>query len=253
MMRDLRSWARSQSTPATLVLVGLLAASFLASWFSQGKLLGPDLAFYPNDWLNRAWTLVSYPFGSQGNFFGVLFSCWWLWGIGGSIEREIGSARMAEFWLATSAIGALSFLLGFLLIGEASVLFGPYIPLSAVTVAWGTRNPNAQLLFMFVIPITGKWLAWISAGLVFFGTNNPKMALFAVVPLALAYLYASDRLPGLSYGGGRSSRRPTDGRGKFVSKQYLDDVKKREKEREERDRLRRLFENSLQNDQDPDR
>lgn len=254
IFRDFAQSARRSGCPVTIALVVALAISFLLAWTSQGRIFGADLAFAPMEMLARPWTLVTYPFGSIGNFLGVLFACWWLWGIGGGVERDIGSMAMGLFWLCMTLLGGLFFWLGYVIIGEAAWLFGPYVPIAAVTVVWGTRNPDAQLLFMFVIPITGKWIAWISAGLVFFGSYNPRLALFAVLPLGAAYLYAANLIPGLVYGRagrGTSSTRATGPR--WMSDEYVEKAKKREKEREEKERLRRLFENSLRDEKEEDR
>lgn len=256
MFREFTSNARTMGSPVTVAIVILLAGSFLVGWLSEGRWMGSELAFFPVDVAVRPWTLVSYPLGNIGNFLGVLFSCLWLWGIGGTVERDIGSRAFAIFWLAMSALGALFFWVGYIVLGEQAGLFGPYVPIAATTVVWGTRYPELQVMLMFVLCIKAKYVAWISVGLVFFGSYSPRLALFAIAPLAIAYLYASNKIPGLAYGrstSGGSGGGVKAGRGRMVSKQYLDDVKKREKERDERERLRRLFENSLDDKPDDDR
>jgi membrane associated rhomboid family serine protease len=252
LFRDFRSGAARHGAPVTVALVVVLATSFLLSWMSQGRFFGVDFAFFPTTAWERPWTFVSYAFGSIGNFIGVLIACLWLWGIGGMVERELGSRTFAKFWLLMTALGALSYYIGFLILRSPEPLFGPYVPLAATTVVWGTRNPTLEVLFLFVLRVQARWIAWISAGLVFFGTMSPAMGVFAIAPLVLAHFYAANKLPFLAYG--RSGpRAQTSKEPVWMTDKYLDEVKKREKEREERERLRKLFENSISDEPKDDR
>jgi hypothetical protein len=70
------------------------------------------------------------------------------------------------------------------------------------------------------------------------------LALFAVVPLGIAYLYAADKIPFLPWGSARRASRGLVTRIK-TDYQTIDKAFDRQKEREERERLRKLFEASL--------
>ncbi|MCX7800401.1 MAG: rhomboid family intramembrane serine protease [Fimbriimonadales bacterium] len=244
MARDLW-WNLRRNGEGTALLVVAIAGSFVLAFFGIG--LRGLLAFANASALERPWAFLSYPFAmGRGDLLAALFGCLWLYGIGGQLERTWGRPRFLGFFFAMAALGALAFWVGGFLLGTGSVLAGPWMPLAAITVAWGTLFPNQPVTFMFVLPLTGRWLAWLSAILVFFSSPNPAMALFACTPLALAWAYAGGRL------GSLGSARPTERswRGTRDDPRYREDVRRRERERAERERLRRLFENSVRDEED---
>lgn len=250
---DFRVKARQSGSVATAGIMTALVAGFLTNWFLHGS-AAQLMAFTPGSLTSAPWTLVTYPF-VQFEFIGVFFSCLWLWGVGGAVERDLGSGRYLVLWLALSALGALSVSLITPLMGHAVpfALIGTLIPLGAVTVIWGTRNPSAMMTLMFVLPITGKWMAWLSAGVVLFGMGmgNPMLGALAVVPLVVGWAFADNRIPGLPYGKSEPKRaawKPSERDDK-----YFDEVRKREKDREEREKLRRLFEGSIKDNPEDDR
>jgi membrane associated rhomboid family serine protease len=245
VFRDLQYSARKSGTPGTVIIIGAMVAGFLLCWLTVGRVFGPSLAMDPASALQHPWTLILYPFaGVPGAncFICVLFECWWLWLIGGSVERDMGSARYVGFFLLMAVLGGLAYWFGSALTGDQQYLIGAFMPVSAVTVVWGTRNPNATIILL-VLPITGKWLAWLSAALVFL-SGSPKLAPFACAPLVLAWAFAAEKLP-LSYKAVSRSRRVSGGVASPREKEYYDEVRKREQDRKERERLRKLFESSL--------
>lgn len=244
MARDLW-WNLRRNGEGTALLVVAIAGSFVLAFFGIG--LRDLLAFANVSALERPWTFLGYPFAmGRGDLLGALFGCLWLYGIGGQLEQTWGRRRFLGFFFAMAVLGALAFFVAGFLLGAGSVLAGPWMPLAAVTVAWGTLYPNQPVTFMFVLPLTGRWLAWLSAILVFFGSPNPAMALFACTPLILAWAYAGGRLGSL----GASRPTPRSWRGTRDDPRYREEVRRREQERAERERLRRLFENSLRDDED---
>jgi hypothetical protein len=78
------------------------------------------------------------------------------------------------------------------------------------------------------------------------GSRSPVIGVVATLPLGLWWLFGNDKIPFAQVAAERSSTRLTDRpvmRGAQVYDQkYYDDVKDREIEREEKERLRRLFE-----------
>jgi len=101
-----------------------------------------------------------------------------------------------------------------------------------------------------VIPITGKWIAIIDSALVLFvvGDGNPVAGIFALFPLGLAWAYAANRLPGLTFDKSPSKHSRAAKATERRDQSYYDDVFRRAKEREEQERLRKLFESSLEDD-----
>lgn len=233
--------------PATTALVGAIVLSYVLAYAQV--LDWSALAFFPERLWQTPWTALTYPFSIPPSaVFTVLFASLWLWGIGGDIERRDGPLRMGGLWLGFSALCALSVWVGHLIVGGAGAMASPWNSIAAFTVIWGTRNATAQVTLMFVLPISGKWLAWLSAGLVFFSMPQaPQLAPFAAAPLILAYLYAANRLPSW---GATGPKKASTGRGKVYGEPYFEEVKRREKEREERERLKKLFESSLDDDAD---
>ena len=258
MLNEIRRNILRHGAPVTVTLVGALALSFLIAWFSRQSWMGPDLMFIPSEALGRIWTFLTYPWASWGDgtgFIGLLFGCLWLWGIGAAVERDLGPQRYLVLWVVSTLLGSLGFFAGSFLVGATPtpVLFGALVPVACVSVVWGTRNPTLPVTLMFVLPIQGRWIAWISAALVFFSTNNPAIAPFAAISCLVAWAFAAEKLPFWPYSPHR--RTGTTRTGKQESKRdqeeferYIDQVRDREKDREERERLRKLFESSLDDD-----
>jgi membrane associated rhomboid family serine protease len=249
VFRDLQSAAKNNAAPVTLALVAALIAAFVLMWTGVATAAIASFAFFPQIALSRPWTFLTYEFvvGAAGPV-GLLFSCLWLWSIGGSIERDLGRVKYLAVWFIFSALSALAVWAGsFAFHGIGAVLAGPWPSLAALTVLWGTRNPNVSILFMFVIPITGKWLAWISAAMLFFSTS-PQLAPFAALPLILAYAFAAEKIPFAPYATGRYGGSKAGAKHERYDKKYYEEVQRREKDRAERERLRKLFEGSVNED-----
>jgi len=260
IFRDFGAASNRNAAPATTVIVIAIIASFVLAWGAIRE-LPSMLAFVsaPSVAFSRPWTFFTFSFAvipNQNSAIGIFFGCVWLWSIGGSVERELGLLKYIFVWFGFSALSAICVLVGSSVLHLGAVaLASPWIPLSMVTVMWGTRNPDAPLTFMFVLPITGKWLAWLSAALVFFATTPPSfpLAACAAVPCILAYFFAANKIAfmpfskaDLKYMGGAKKWERYD-------KSYYEEVQRREKDRDERERLRKLFEGSIQDDPEKDR
>src|SRR5205823_4373438 len=128
---------------------------------------------------------------------------------------------------------ALVMLLAMSFMPHETPLMFLFLPLSGVTVAWATRNPNSTILFMMVIPILAKWVGWITAGIVLFGYGavHPFLGIAASLHLGLAYLYAANKIPFLLFSGTSVFTRKREG-WKPIERNdaYFADVKKRETE-----------------------
>jgi membrane associated rhomboid family serine protease len=254
-VRDFQSSARSHNAPGTVALVSALVLFFVLTWARVAPELLLQMGFITDGALSRPWSFFTYPFVGTIPPIGLLFLCLWLWGIGGSVERDLGTGRYLGAFFFFSFLCALALFIGASAIGTSTGLFSAFVPVAAITIMWGTRNPESPVMLMFVLPIKGKYIAWLSAGLVFFGTTHPALAPFAAAPLALAYFYAANRLPipyGRSGGFGTKSSPPGRSQTRFRVQdeaKYFDDVRKRQQEREERERLRKLFESSMKDDE----
>lgn len=256
IFRDFSDSARRQGTPVTVGLVVAMIVGFLMVWMDTSLKFFLAMVLQTDVVWREPWRFLTYPYvAGAGDFIGLIFLCWWLWGIGGSVERELGAKRYLSVWFAFTVLCGLGLAIGAAILGQSGQLMSGWTPVAAITVIWGTRNASAEVRLMMIIPITGRWMAWIAAGLVFFGTRPPQLAPFAALPLLLAYLYAANKLTFLPYGagGGFGSRgMNAAGTRKVFKQEFYDDVKRREQARAEKERLRELFERSMVDDPDSD-
>lgn len=236
---------------ASLVLVaaGIMAsgsngASTLALW-SGGSLL--------------PWKFLTYPWafsiGSSG--MALLVSVMlliWFYQVGSWVEKEMGSVRFLIFLATTIVMGAASVLAIATLTKSPYGLAGPFIPITAISVAWCARNQSQRVMLYGAIPIPATVLAWIFAAIVFFMhfSQGPFISLAACIPLVFAFIFASDRIPKMSFVQGNRmmtgrrfinpKQKEAVSRGQVqYDQEYFDEVKRREQERIDRERLKKLL------------
>ncbi len=237
-------WFRRQTAPATIVLCGLIIVGSLFTWFAPR--VAQDILAYPGLPFPKIWTLFTYPFIAFPNPIFLLFSVMWMYFIGTLLERDHGSTKFVYLWLAISAIGVLP-----LTIFKAPMM-GALIPDAVLVTIWGTRYPDMVVRLFMCIPVKAKWIAVVSVAVIFFnfasGPNQIFVGLAAISSSILGFLYAKNMIPKVPYGlrHGTMYAKPKPTKAQIQKeKQYYDDVYRREKEREERERLRKLFEDSL--------
>ena len=140
-------------------------AIYLIDLFSMGGIpLSAMLSFDRGAiFQGQIWRLVSFVFVSMsgdvllrgtGIFF-VAISAYFYWWIGSLLEREWGTTKFTVFYLG----GVVLNILFGLVAGDANMY---YVNLS-MFLAFAALYPDMQVLFMFLIPIKVKWLAWIDA------------------------------------------------------------------------------------------
>jgi len=153
---------------------GLLAAVLLAS--VAGALARPvrDAAFFAPDlaWHGEVWRLLTYPF-FETDPFALLFGGLVLWVFGRDLALAWGERRFlaAFLGLGAGAAAATSLLALAWPRLHAGAWSGPWPALDGLAVAWALLFPARRVLFMAVLPVTGRALLWLTVG----GT-----ALFAV-------------------------------------------------------------------------
>ena len=238
MAFDPKAWAARQAAPVTVALLVTLVGTALLGWLTQGRSTLPLMLVG-----DQLWGLLTYPwaYSPLASSFGLiflLFSMMWLVTYGGAVERDVSTPRFVVFWLlATLLPGIVALVLRL-------PLAGPWLPIAALVVAWCARNRGAGLNF-WGIPLSSPVLAAIVAATVVFsyGAANPLFGLFMALPLALAWAFGGDLLP-IPYSGSSFKKRdqPVVKGGTVYDGKYFEDVKAREIEREEQERLRRLFE-----------
>jgi hypothetical protein len=230
-------------TPVTIGLTALVvlgavltlgASAFMRSTF------GFDGSLFP-----KLWTVATYPFVNDLGALGLVFLPLWLLSIGGSVERDHTPVRFAVILGILILLSMLPFLI------LSRPLYGILVPNSALTAIWATRQPNATVMIFGLVPVKAKWIGWLGVAsvLVTYGAGNLPLGVLALVSSLTAYLFASNRLP-VRYGYSQyqiGAAKQTKAQ-KVKEDAYLSDVFLREQERAERERLRRLFEGSLEDD-----
>jgi hypothetical protein len=245
-------WARRQLAPVTVGIMVALVAMSLFFWFTHGK---SQLSLVmSNDFLTRPWTVITYVFADQ--FLGDVQQLIWLVILMGwmllscaSVERTIGTAKYVALWVITSILPALCFGLGANFLHLPIILYGPFFPIAAISFVWALNNKSFSL-YLFFIPISGLVLCYlIPLGILFgYGMGAPMLGLFACLYLIPAYFYGSNRIPFLLYEvRGYQNYKPSKAQ-KQKEANYFSEVDKRKQERAERERLRKLFESSLDDD-----
>jgi membrane associated rhomboid family serine protease len=198
--------------PTLKVVLGLIAAfavigAVVVHWIPGGPAgaeLYSWLAFQPTELLKggsfpRFWTLVTsglltHPEGISH----VLWSLLGLYFLAPDLEKRWGGARLIRFLLVSVLIGNLTVLAGtFLPIGKGvlhpPLVVGPWAAITAIIVAWSKEHAQRQIRFMFVLPMTGRTLFWITVGfallsIVFLqGTPEGALAPFGGVLSGLAF------------------------------------------------------------------
>lgn len=240
-MSNVSSWVARQRAPFTVVLAATLVLFSFLGWATQGRALLPLMFDGPE----RPWAFLTYPwaFSPLASPFGLLFLIllvMWLVQFGGALEREMGTLRVTLFWgVATILFAVVAMIFGL-------SLAGPMLPGCALVLLWCARNRTMSILLWGLLPLSGLLLAAILALSVVFvyGAGNPLHGIAMALPLGLVWLYGLEKLPIAVTGGPRMRPReqPVVKGGTKYDAQYYEDVKKREIEREEQERLRKLFE-----------
>lgn len=253
-VRDFQSWSRKQSAPATIAIVALMVLSSIYFWVTHGD--GMASFEITGNWLKMPWQLITYPFAylpladALSFMFFVCIIAWMIFA-GMAIERELGWVRYVVLWLVMSAAPALLIGIYSQIRGLPFAFGGPFLPIEGLTILWCTRFASQSILVYGFIPMTGKWLAWLTVAMVFFlyGAMRPEFGILASIPLVIPWMYASDRIPNFAYGryGGRT-REQNLKRTERADKKYFEDVRRREQEGADRERLRKLFENSMKDE-----
>lgn len=237
-----------KSNPTLLALIATMTLCYVYFWSTPTSPLLKAIYFNP-----AAPTLLNilfYPWAHSGP--GVIYfilGMLWLYWMGGQVERETSSLTALIFFFASSILG-VAILPAF---PNSLAITGEFIASAAFTAAVATRHPLQQVLLMGIIPIQLRWLAiGTTLALVFlYGFGTPLAGIATAIPCILAYLWAANKLP-LKYSASTQSARNVSKKEVKKDKEefnkFIDDVRTREEKREENERLRKLFESSLNDD-----
>jgi hypothetical protein len=257
LIEDITGWTRKNGAPFTVLLVASFVVSSLILWLTHFK--GVDQILLVSSPLSPLWTFVTYPWaympladGLSLMFF--VFLMFWLLQVGASVEREMGTLRFMCFWFGATALAGVVMVVGATLFHTKVGVMAPYLPESAVTILWCVRNKQTSVMMFGFLPLSGFWLGWatVVSDLLLYGAGAPVLGVLACVHLGVAYLIAADKVPFFPYAGSdsgfrtgkriRPNQKEATTRGQVQYDQtYFDEVKRRETERSEQERLKKLF------------
>lgn len=238
----------------TIGLIIALAVGFVLCWIPQfGSFLIPNLALTFD--LAKPWAILTYPFVTNGSGTGLFFfllQLMWFYSFGGMFESRFGTqSLLIHFFSGTLLFGLIGFIANLLIPGTSAVLYSGWLPIAFITTIICALQPETEITFIF-FPLRMKWLALITGALVLFGlgTGAPLFGVLLVLPLVAAWFYGQNKIPGLTPGRSPFEKQRQKAKENREFDSFRSKVMDREKEREERERLRKIFEGSL-DDQDP--
>lgn len=156
-----------------------------------------SLLFFYRDGIfsGEIWRLITFIFvpitGDLGigniyipgtSLFSTVLSAYTYYWIGSMLEREWGTARFNCFYL----MGVVLNIIFGMVFGIASI---HYVNLS-MFFAFAVLFPDMQVLFMFLLPMKVKWLAWIDAAFFLWQIlNNLRLGLwlYALLPVVAIF------------------------------------------------------------------
>lgn len=186
----LDAWLQS-GYPLTIAIIAINFVTMALDTFRVP--IGQHLALMIPTSLWRPWTLLTYPLVSF-DIIGVLFYGFWLYFVGGSLERSWGTRFYGFFFGLMALISALGLVAGAFLL-HVPVLATNWLPLAALTIAWCMLNPDQVIRFYFFLPIQAKWLAILEVVIIFFihARIHPLMGFFALTGCAAAFAWTRFR------------------------------------------------------------
>lgn len=243
---------------ATTWIVASLVGFFLLGWFFSGSRPNPvweNLAYSEN--LSKPWTLLTYPFANPfQSVFWFAIGCWVLYQFMSDLERRLGVWGVTLFFFSMTVLGGIGYAVGSAVAGQPSMIPPSlYLPLEVVVFTWAMLNWTATVKLFFCIPVPCSVLAYLclAAVVITHGWGTPLVGVFTALPVLVAWLYVTNRISFMPFGhvpsmaDARVKKKDT---AEFHT--YIDKVRERETERKERERLRALFEDSLEDDDKSD-
>lgn len=163
-------------------VVGIVNA-LLWNWIPGGKIVFEYLALQPDAIKDGQWWrlyalltsgLLTLPATSSG-ISHLFFTLIGLYFLSTDLETRWGKWRFFRFLFASVIAGSLLvLLLDAIAPGAATLfhpvgepLFGASAAIAGTAVAWSREHADSQVRLFFVLPITGRWLLWITIGFCF--------------------------------------------------------------------------------------
>lgn len=227
---------------ATWTLIGIVVGGFLLTYAF------PQLIEQLIPTMQTPWGILTYPMVALGGWelLYTVLSALWLYFCAGWLELKLGTRSLLIHALVfTVFFGVCAIALQQANLGD--MYPGPFMLVAALTVLMAAYVPEMVIRLCGILPIKMLYIGLLSTAMVFFynGDINRIGGILLTIPIGLIWLYGMGKLhvPSPKKQTERAKNRDFD--------QFYSKVRTREKEREEREKLRKLFESSYgENDDD---
>ena len=140
------------------------AIVWLFSMMDTTKAFEAMLAFNPANTFARGqiWQLITFIFVPDQSGLWLLLELYFYYWIGTALERQWGAGKFLIYYLMGMLFTIVYSTLMWLIVGQGFYATASFINLS-MFFAFATLYPDMRVLFMFIIPIKVKWLAFVDA------------------------------------------------------------------------------------------
>jgi uncharacterized protein DUF6576 len=143
--------------------------------------------------VSTAWVWLSYPLVTLMPALWFAVSLYVFHWIASSLERRWGSEKFGRVFVVITLLSAVALWVGSAVDQQTfnpsvNMMFGFALPEITLFCIWGALNTEATVLFMFVVPVKAKYLAWGITILSYFSFGQflgPVVPAF-LLPLAAA-------------------------------------------------------------------
>lgn len=244
---------RGMNSYATIVLTVVALASYVLAWLTHGALI-PHLAFIPSNPSIQGW--IVWPFAKTGDpnaFIFELLDAYILYFTGKAIESAYSWRGLIAIYFGSALFASILFFMLNRVSPGVPPLYDSALCTSCVLTVYAAANKSATFLLYF-FPVRAPIVVLIAAGFLLFsyGSANLLAGVLILMPLLLCWFIGDGQLSASSLRSPRTRDRQQE-KQERESKKYLEDVRRREMERQEKEELRKLFERSMIDDpDDPD-
>lgn len=189
--------------PVTYSLLIYSIVVFCITSFIFEAIMIKYMAFDSSSALRKPWSLFLYPFSPGYNgIIGFIFTMFWLWIAGGSLERSWGTVKFSIYMLLNAFFSALGLLLGGLISNNAVYAAGMWLPLAGITIAFSLLNPEEKVNLWCILPLKMKYLAILTVVVTMmnYASYGFIIAVFSLMGCAFSMWYISGRRFAFHYG-----------------------------------------------------
>ena len=147
------------------IVIGNVLVFFLSGMDTTGMLesmlvFSPEMAFRHG----QIWRLITFVFVPESSGLWLVLWLYFYYFIGNALEEHWGTAKFSIFYFSGMLFTVLYGTIAWLITGYSMGMTIHYVNLS-MFFAFATLCPDLQVLFMFIIPIKIKWLAYLDLAL----------------------------------------------------------------------------------------